>query len=54
MYHSTSNIIERLKASLMKQSYDNRIYESNFQNYNLDYSQIQYEQRLFTNEQYIG
>ena len=52
MYHSTSNIIESLKASLMKQSYDNRIYESNFQNYNLDYLPFDGDEMLITRRQY--
>ena len=52
MYHSTSNIIERLKASLIKQSYDNIIYESNFQNNDLDYLPFDGDERLITRRQY--
>ena len=47
----TDNILERLKVSLIKRSFDNRIYESNPQNTNFNYLTFDGNKRLIIRRQ---
>ena len=47
----TDNIVERLKVSLTKQCFDNRIYEGNTQNYDFNDLSFDGDERLITRRQ---
>ena len=47
----TGNILERLKVSLIKRSFDNRIYKTNPRNDDFDYLTFDGDERLITIQQ---
>ena len=46
----TNNIVERLKVSPIKRSFDNIIYESNYRKDNFGYLHFDGDQRLITRQ----